>query len=94
MDSLKHGKFMLDFGAKWCGPCRSFIPVWDELEKQHSEKIAFLKYDVDVDREMAMAFGIQAMPTFIAIHNGQEVGRVRGASREKVEELIQKLLEL
>ena len=51
-----------------------------------------MKYDVDADREMAMNFKVEAMPTFIAIHDGQEVGRVRGASRDKVEELIQKLL--
>jgi thioredoxin-like negative regulator of GroEL len=92
MEAYKTGKFFLDFSAGWCMPCVRIAPYWQSLEEKHGEKIKFIKYDVDTDREVAMLFQIQAMPTFIAIIDGEEIGRVRGADKAGIDELLAKLL--
>ena len=82
------GKWILDFSAKWCSPCKIIAPFYHELEEKFPD-IHFVTIDVDEDRESAMAFEIQAMPTFIGIIDGKEILRIRGADREKLQALVQ-----
>ena len=70
---------LLDFTAKHCGPCRTMIPVLDALAKEYAGRVRFSVIDVDDDRERAAQFGVRAMPTFVVLRDGREVGRIVGA---------------
>ena len=79
---------LIDFWATWCGPCRMMSPVVDEFAEEHPE-IAVGKVNVDDQPQLAGAFGIESIPTLIAIKDGKAVGKVIGARpKEDLEALF------
>lgn len=69
---------LLDLWAPWCGPCRSFAPVFAEAASR-LPGIRFAKLDTEAHPEAAARFGVRAIPTLIAFRGGQEVARRSGA---------------
>ncbi len=78
---------VIDFFAPWCGPCRMLAPKLDQLAKDHQD-VAFVKVDVDQCEEASMRFNVSALPTLVAIRNGQVVGRVVGASEIDIQQMV------
>jgi thioredoxin 1 len=57
---------LIDFWASWCGPCRSFGPVYERASDRH-EDVVFTKVDTEAQTELAAAFGISSIPTLVII---------------------------
>lgn len=55
----------IDFWAEWCGPCKQFAPVYEEVSEQHPE-ITFAKVDTETEQELAAAANITSIPTLMA----------------------------
>src|SRR5271157_949127 len=68
---------LLDFYADWCGPCRSMSPTVEQLA---ANGYPVRRVNVDQYRDLAKRFGITSIPCFVMIVNGQEAGRVVGAT--------------
>ena len=86
------GKYVVDFWAAWCGPCRMIAPVIEQLAAERSD-IRFAKLNVDENPRTSAAFGVQGIPLLIFFKDGQERGRVVGAvPRAKIEQAIQQYL--
>jgi len=62
------GLVVIDLWATWCGPCLMLAPVIDELEKEMPD-VKFCKINVDDERELAMTFKIQSIPTIAIVKN-------------------------
>ncbi|GAB6164954.1 hypothetical protein JCM19992_09540 [Thermostilla marina] len=78
---------LLDFYANWCGPCRSMMPIVEQLEEQGWP---VRRIDVDRNPELASRFGVDALPTFVMIVDGRESDRVVGStSRERLLSMLQ-----
>ena len=80
---------LVDFWAEWCAPCRMLAPIIDRLAERYSDKIVFAKVNVDECPDIAMQYGIMAIPTLILFVKGVEVDRIVGLVPEKqIEALI------
>jgi thioredoxin len=58
---------IIDFYADWCKPCKISSPILDELAQEYSGKIKVYKVNVDQEKELAAAFGVQSIPAFLFI---------------------------
>lgn len=82
---------LVDWWATWCGPCRSFAPVYEAASEQHPD-IVFGKIDTEAEPELSGAAGIASIPTIMAFRQGILVFRQSGAvPAATVEELVTKL---
>jgi len=55
---------ILDFWAEWCGPCKSFGPVFEAASEKHPD-IVFGKINTEEEQELAASFQIRSIPTLM-----------------------------
>jgi len=72
---------IIDCSAVWCGPCKWFSPIFEQLQKEFKMDFIFTKVDVDEARDIAVNFGIRAVPTTLFIKGGNIIKKVEGAMK-------------
>ncbi len=68
---------LLDFFATWCGPCRMIAPTVEAIAEEHPEYL-ICKVDTDEAPELAVAFGIEVIPTLVVLKNGKITAKATG----------------
>lgn len=64
---------LVDFYADWCGPCRMLAPVLEELSAEGEGAYKVVKVNTDEARDLAVQYGISALPTVMIFKGGQVV---------------------
>jgi thioredoxin 1 len=90
----RQGTVLLDWWAEWCGPCKTFAPVYEEASARHPE-VVFGKIDTEAQQNLAASFGIQSIPTVMVIRDGVMLFSQAGAlPASLLDELITKVQEV
>ena len=55
---------IVDFWAEWCGPCKSFAPIYEEVSNEYDD-VVFGKIDTEAQQELAAHFQIRSIPTLM-----------------------------
>ena len=78
----------VDFWAAWCGPCRMFAPVYEQVSEDNPD-IVFAKVDTEAEQRLAAEFRISSIPTLMAIRDGVVLYSQPGAlPKGNLEELV------
>lgn len=68
------GLSIVDFWAPWCGPCKMFGPIFENVSTKF-DNIKFCKLNVDNDDEISKKYGVMSIPTIIIFKDGIEIKR-------------------
>jgi len=80
---------VVDFWAPWCGPCRIIAPIIEELAEELGDRVKFGKLNTDENPNIAMQYGIRAIPTIILFSNGEVVDtRIGVQPKEALKQMI------
>ena len=72
------GIVMVDFWAEWCGPCKSFGPIFEEASEKNPD-ITFAKIDTEAEQAIAGALEIRSIPTLMIFRDGIQLFSQPGA---------------
>jgi len=93
-ETVADGIVLIDFWADWCGPCKQFAPIYDEVSEKNPE-ITFAKVDTEDQQELAAEYGIRSIPTLVVYRDGIPIfgqpGALPGAALEDLITQVQSL---
>jgi thioredoxin 1 len=75
---------LVDFWAEWCMPCRMLAPTIEELADEYEGRVKVGKVDTDANKDLALKYRIQAIPTVILFQGG-EVARTWQGVQQKAD---------
>ncbi len=84
---------LVEFGAEWCGPCKTVAPELKALAHELDGKAKVVTVDIDRSPTLARQLGVQSVPTFVVFHQGRPVGgRVGALKRVDLRNMLEPFL--
>ena len=80
MNNSKKEETMIEvikFGAEWCGPCKMYEPILENLKEKYDAKtpadVSIMSIDIDENPDMASKYSIRNIPTTLFMKEGNVV---------------------
>ena len=88
------GIAIVDFWAEWCGPCKMFAPIFEEVADANPD-VTFAKVDTEAEQQLAGSLGIMSIPTVMIFRDGIQLFAQPGAlPKAALEDLISQVRKL
>lgn len=71
-DALKQSTAVLDFSAKWCGPCKMLAPVLENVADAMQGSASFYSIDVDENMDLAMQYRVSSIPCIVILKTARK----------------------
>ena len=84
---------LVDLWAPWCSPCKALAPVMERLAETYTDRLKVAKVNVEVHREIAVRFGVTALPTVLMVKDGVVTHQVNRVSVALLETLVRDLVQ-
>ncbi len=82
---------LVDFWAPWCGPCKMLTPTIEALAEKYAGKVKVGKLNTDDNRQAAINYQINSIPTLIVFKDGKPVDRILGLQpQDRIAQLLEK----
>ncbi len=90
---LSEEPVLVEFGAEWCGPCKTMLPELMALANELKGKAKVVTIDIDRSPLIARQMGVQSVPTFVVFHQGRPVGgKVGAVQRRELRDMLDPFL--
>ena len=90
----KNDIVVVDFWAEWCGPCKSFAPIYEEVSNEYDD-VVFGKIDTEAEQELGAHFNIRSIPTLMIFREQVVLFSQAGMlNNTQLKEVISKVQEL
>lgn len=87
-DKISSGLSLVKFTSQYCGPCKSYSPIFDSFAEQNKD-IKCYTVDALEEHEISIKLDIKSVPVTILFKDGKEVKRVNGKqSLDQLSQLI------
>ncbi len=70
---------VVDFWATWCGPCKTFAPIFKQVTTQLEPKARFIKIETEKEQVISTKHNIRSIPTLAIFKDGKEIERISGS---------------
>lgn len=89
-------KLIVNFKASWCGPCSMMKPMFERVAehyKKENSEVQLYIMDVEQNRDIAVKYGVRAVPTIKVFNNGDVVDSKTGVQMEgQIKDLVTNLI--
>jgi len=84
------GPVLVDFWAEWCGPCKTLMPIVEEVAGEIGDKMKIVKVNIDESPEAPSKYGVRGIPTLMVFKGGKVVDtRVGGMPKSQLKEWLE-----
>ena len=81
---------LVDFWAEWCGPCKTLLPLVEELAGEMKDDVKVVKINIDDAPEAPTKYGVRGIPTLMIFKGGEVVDtRVGGMPKTQLSEWVE-----
>jgi thioredoxin 1 len=94
-EKIKNGeKLIVEFWAEWCGPCRVMKPIFERVSNSNeNDDVKMYTMDIDLNKEVAIGFGVRSIPTIKVFNGGSVIGTKVGVLNEtSIKDIVKELI--